>query len=66
MHEIDGWTLRDCSGRGAGAGAATTVLLDMTKRLSEAGSPASINPASSPYKSEEHSTPNLYFDLSAT
>ena len=50
----------------AGAGAATTVLLDMTKRLSDAGSPASISPASSPYKSDEHSTPNRYFDLSAT
>ena len=54
------------AGAGAGAGAATTVLLDMTKRLSEAGSPASISPASSPYKSDEHSTPNLYLDRSAT
>ena len=38
----------------------------MTKRRSFAGSPASIKPASSPYKSEEHSTPSRYFDRSAT
>ena len=48
VHQIDGWTSAMAAGAGAGA-APPPPFTGHDRRLSEAGNPASINPASSPY-----------------